>query len=34
MKNTTIILDYGYGNIYSLKSSLFKLGIGHIILGI
>ena len=27
MKNTTIILDYGYGNIYSLKSSLFKLGI-------
>ena len=27
MKNTTIILDYGYGNIYSLKSSLLKLGI-------
>ena len=27
MKNSTIILDYGYGNIYSLKSSLLKLGI-------
>ena len=27
MKNSTVILDYGYGNIYSLKSALSRLGI-------
>lgn len=27
MKKTTVILDYGYGNIYSLKSALAKIGV-------